>query len=130
MKKARGIASLVRELSRDPLLKRAVAGARRKTRGKGVARVENATGIVLLLLGVASRFAKKKKARALDEAMDLIYLLVQVSVVLKENVFDRPEVKRFFNQGFRQIYNMAHELVAMVVPKKKGTRPPRALPSV
>jgi hypothetical protein len=140
MKKPAGFANLVKELSRDPQLKRAVAGARRKTRGKEVAGVENATAIILFLLGIASRFAKKKKAQALDEAMDVIYLLVQVSIVLKENVFDRPEVKKFFSRGLRQIYSSAQALVAMVLPKMdlpktdlprtKGTRPTRALRSV
>lgn len=127
MKKPTGFANLVKELSRDPQLKRAVAGARHTARGTGVARVESATGIVLLLMGIASRLTKKKKARALDEAMDVIYLLVQVSIVLKENIFDRPEVKKFFSQGFRQIYSAAQELVAMVLPKTKGTRPTRVL---
>jgi hypothetical protein len=129
-KKPARFADLVKELSRDPQLKRALAGARRKPRGKGVARVESATGIVLLLLGIASRLAKKKKARALDEAMDIVYLLVQVSIVLKENIFDRPEVKEFFSRGFRRIYSSAQELVEMVLPKTKGARPPRALRSV
>jgi hypothetical protein len=141
MKKPPGFTELVKELSRDPQLKRAVASARRKTRGKGAARVENATGIVLLFLGIASRFAKKKKARALDEAMDVISLLVQVSMALKENIFDRPEVKRFFSRGFRQIYAFAQGLVTTilpktdlpkttVLPKTKGARPTRALRSV
>ena len=120
MSKPTGFESLTKELSRDPRLKQAVAKARRKTPGKSVRRIDNATGIVLLLLGIASSFSKKKKARALDEAMDVIQLLVQVSIVLKENVLDRPQVKKFFSQSFRQVYLLAREFVAVVLPKTRG----------
>lgn len=135
MKNAGKSGKLLRELSRDPELRRIIAKARRgaggKTRGQTGVKVENMTSLVLLSLGIASRFVKKKKARALDEAMDVIYLLVQVSLLLKENIFDRPEVKRFFSQSFRQIYSAAEQCVAMVLPKTspktKGARPRRAL---
>jgi len=119
MSKPIRFASLAKDLSRDPRLKQAVAKARRKRPGKTVRRVDDATGVVLLLLGIASRFSKKKRAQALDEAMDVIHLLVQVSIVLKENVFDRPEVKKFFSQSYRQVYLLARELVAVVLPKSK-----------
>jgi len=113
-------AGIAKELSRDPRLRQAIAKARSKKRGKDVRRVDDATGIALLLLAIASRFSKKKRARALDEAMDVIYLLVQVSIVLKENVFDRPEVKNFFSHSFRQIYSLAQQFVARMLPKKKA----------
>ena len=120
MSKSTGFAQIAKELSRDPQLRQAIVKARNKTRGKGVRRVDNAAGVALLLLGIASRFTKKRKARALDEAMDVVYLLVQVSIVLKENVFDRPEVKKFFRQSFRQVYSLAQQFVAMVLPRTKG----------
>jgi hypothetical protein len=115
--------NLLKKLSRDPRLKLVIAKAKRQTRGKGAAKVENVTGIFLLIMAIASRFAKKKRARAIDELMDIIYLLVQVSLVLKENIFDRPEVREFFSQSSRQIYLLAQECVAMVLPKTKGLRP-------
>ena len=118
--------NLLKELSRDPRLKLVIAKARRQNRGKGGAQVENVTGIFLLLAAIVSRFAKKKKARALDELMDIIYLLVQVSLLLKENIFDRPEVKKFLRQSSKQIYLLAQTCVAMVLPKTKRLRPARA----
>jgi len=131
MSKPSGFASLAKELSRDPRLKQAIVRARRKKPGKGVRQVENATGVAMLLLGIASRFSKRKKARALDEAMDVIYLLVQVSIVLKENVFDRPQVKKFFSQSFRQVYLLGRAFVALVLPKtKRAARPRRTLQPV
>ena len=123
MKKGSQFKGLLKELGRDPRLKRVIA--ERRTRGKGEAKVENVTGIVLLILAIAGRFATKKKARALDELMDIIYLLVQVSLLLKENIFDRPEVREFFRHSSKQIYLLAQECVAMVLPKTKGLRPMR-----
>jgi hypothetical protein len=114
---------LLKVLGRDPRLKRVMA--RRQIRGKGGANVEHVTDVVLLLLAIASRFATKKKARALDELMDFIFLLVQVSLLLKENIFDRPEVKKFFSQSSNEIYLLAQKYVAMVSPKTKTIRPKR-----
>ena len=121
MKKGSQFKGLLKELGRDPRLKRVIA--KRRTRGKGEARVENMSGIVLLILAIAARFATKKKARALDELMDIIYLLVQVSLVLRENVFDRPEVKAFLSHRSKEVYSLAQECIAMVLPKTKGLRP-------
>lgn len=106
-------------------MKQAIAKARHKPAGKGAAKVESVAGVFLIMLDLASRFVKKKKARALEEARDTVYLLVQVSIVLKENVFDRPEVKKFFSDSFRQIYRSGRQLVAMALPKTKGVRPTR-----
>jgi hypothetical protein len=125
MKTASQFENLLKGLGRDPRLKRVIVRAKRKPRGKGGAKVETVTDIFLLLMAIASRFAKKKKARALDELMDIIYLLVQVSLTLKENVFDRPEVKEFFSQSYKQIYLLAQQCVAMVLPKTKELCPIR-----
>ena len=123
MKNGSQFTNLLKELGRDPRLKRVIAKAKRQTRGKGVAKVENVTDIFLLILAIAFRFATKKKARSLDEMMDIIYLLVQVSLVLRENVFDRPEVKAFLSHRSKEVYSLAQECIAMVLPKTKGLRP-------
>ena len=125
MKDGSQFRKLLKQLSRDARVKRVIAKAKRQTRGKGVAKVENVTDIFLLILAIAFRFATKKKARALDELMEIIYLLVQVSLLLKENIFDRPEVREFFRHSSKQIYLLAQECVAMVLPKTKGLRPMR-----
>jgi len=125
MKSGIQFTNLLKELSRDPRLKLVITNAKRQKRRKGGVEVESLSSIVRLVLTIASRFMKKKKARALDELMDIVYLLVQVSVVLKENVFDRPEVKEFFSQSSKQIYLLAQQCVAMVLPKTKERRPAR-----
>jgi hypothetical protein len=112
---------LLKVLGRDPRVKRVIA--KRQSRAKGGRKIEGVTDIVLVLLAIAARFVTKKKARAIDELVDIIYLLVQVSLLIKENIFDRPEVKEFFSQSSKEIYVLAKKYVAMVLPKTKGLRP-------
>jgi hypothetical protein len=111
---------LLKELNRDPRLKRVIA--KRRSRGKDGGKIERAADVVRALLGIVSRLTTKKKARALEELVDAIYLLVQVSLLLKENVFDRPEVQRFFRQKSKQIYSLAQEYVAVILPRTKEVR--------
>ena len=123
LKNDRKLKGLLSELGRDPRVKRVIA--KRQSRKKGGGKIERVTDVLLVLLAIASRFATKKKARALDELMDSIYLLVQVSLLLKENIFDRPEVKEFFSQSSKEIYVLAQKFVAMILPKTKTLRPMR-----
>ena len=120
MKKDSQFKDLLKELARDPRVKRVIA--KRRSRGKRGGKIQPEAGIVLALLGIASRFMTKKRARAFDELVDAIYLLVQVSLLLKENVFDRPEVQRFFRQKSKQIYSLAQEYVAVILPRTKEVR--------
>lgn len=124
MKNAARFSKLLKELSRDSRLKRAVAKGRRRSHAKRRSQIENLLDMCLLFSAVASRFLKKKKARALDKQMDIVYFLVQVSLLLKENIFDRPEVQEFFGRNARQIRLMVGEsLGRMPQPKRLRSRP-------
>jgi hypothetical protein len=127
LKKDSQFKDLLKELARDPRVKRVIAKLR--SRGKRGGKIQPEAGIVLALLGIASRFMTKKRARAFDELVDAIYLLVQVSLLLKENVFDRPEVQRFFRQKSKQIYSLAQEYVAVILPSTRGIRRMRKPPA-
>lgn len=127
MKKDSQFKDLLKELARDPRVKRVIG--KRRSRGKRGGKIQPEAGIVLSLLGIASRFMTKKRARAFDELVDAIYLLVQVSLLLKENVFDRPEVKRFLKQRSKQIYSLAQEYVVMILPSTRGIRRMRKPPA-
>jgi len=124
MKKSDPYRKLMKELSRDPRLKKAIVKSRRRPRGKAKARVEtqveSATSMFLVLSAIVARFSKKKRARAIDQLADTVHLLVQISLLLKENIFDRPEVQNFFRQSSKQIYEFAQECVAMILRKPKG----------
>jgi hypothetical protein len=127
LKKDSQFKDLLKELARDPRVKRVIG--KRRSRGKRGGKIQPEAGIVLALLGIASRFMTKKRARAFDELVDAIYLLVQVSLLLKENVFDRPEVQRFFRQKSKQIYSLAQEYVAVILPSTRGIRRMRKPPA-
>jgi hypothetical protein len=127
LKKDSQFKDLLKELARDPRVKRVIG--KRRSRGKRGGKIQPEAGIVLALLGIASRFMTKKRARAFDELVDAIYLLVQVSLLLKENVFDRPEVKRFLKQRSKQIYSLAQEYVVMILPSTRGIRRMRKPPA-
>jgi len=122
MKSSNKSRKLLKELSRDPHLKQVIAKARHQPRGKVEARVESVTGMFVLLSRIASRFAKKKRARAIDDLADTVHLLFQVSLLLKENIFDRPEVKNFFRESSKQVYVFVQECVATILPATKVHR--------
>ena len=123
MKNSNKSRKLLKELSRDPRLKKVIANASRQARGTASTQVETATSVFLLLSAIASRFSKKRRARAIDEMADMVQLLFQASLVLKENVFDRPEVKKFLRQRSKQLYEFAQERFATIFPKTKVIRP-------
>lgn len=78
-----------------------------------------------ILRATVTGFLKKKRGRALDEQLEVVYFLLQISLLLKENVFDRPEVKEFFSRSARQIQLLTRKSLGMMMPKRKRLRPAR-----
>src|ERR1019366_6257635 len=117
MKNTKKYRKLIRELSRDPRLKQAIAKSARRPRQKGGAKVETATSIFVLLSTIASRFAKKKHAHAIEDLVDLVQFLVQLSLAIKENIFDRPEVKKFVRQRSKELYAIAQQWLSLILPR-------------
>ena len=120
--KAADFKNLLDDLGRDPRLKRVIAKARRQIKKKDGARAENWPDFLLLGLAILSRFASKKKSRAVHEFMDWVYLLVQVSLLLKENIFDRPEVKEFFSQQSERLLSLAQKCVDLALSAASDVR--------
>lgn len=73
------------------------------TKRKKMNGAETAAEVLVLSLAIASRFVSRKKARALEDAMAVAALAVQIGWLLKENVYERPEVKRFVRQRSKQV---------------------------
>ena len=119
MKSAAKARKLLKELSRDPHLKRVMAKARRRPDDKRASPLEDLANMYFLLSSVASGYSKKKKARALDEQRDIVQFLVQVGLLLKENILDRPEVQEFVSRSAEQIRVMTRERLGMSTTKKK-----------
>jgi len=121
MKGTKKYHKLLQELSRDPRVKQVMAKAARRPRQKAGTKVETATSMFVLLSMIVSRFTKKKRARAIEELADTVQFLVQLSLMLKENIFDRPEVKKFFRQRSKQIYVLAQDWLSRILPAGTGT---------
>ena len=119
MRNSNQFKNLVRELGRDPRLKRVIAKVKRHSRKKNAAKVESFADFFLLSLAIVSRFVSKKKARSLDELMDVVYLLLQISLLLRENIFDRPEVKEFVSQRSKKMYLVAQKYVDLILSKTR-----------
>ena len=117
MKTDRQFKHLVKDLSRDPRLKRVIVKVKRQSHKKDGTKVESVADFFLLSLAIVSRFTSRKTARALDELMDNVYLLVRVSMLLKENVFDRPEVRDFLSQRSKRIFSVARHYVDLILSK-------------
>lgn len=92
---------LISDLSRDPKLREAINKINEKSRlGQHVKALRDFLPFVAKL----SRLGGKKTA-ALGEHLSLIVFLFEISILVKKNVFERPEVQRFFkdNWGLLQI---------------------------
>lgn len=112
------LSDLVRQLSRDPSLKRVIAKVRHQSRGKGRTELEKVTDLYLVLVAIMAQFSRKKRARTLEEHMNVVAFLVQLSLAVKENIFDRPEVKQFFDRSSKEVYRAVRKCIAMLVPEK------------
>jgi len=118
--KTKQVTKLLEELSRDPRVEKAIARSTHHPRKSATVPAGSLVAIFVAMLAIAARFSSKKMARAVDELMDTLYFLLQVSIVLKENVFDRPEVKNFFNRRSKQLYSIAQESAALILGKTKA----------
>lgn len=99
MRNASRVSKALKKLSADPQLLQVITTARRRFPKKGSNRIESLADLYVLLAQVAALFSNKKRARAIDQHVDLVRLLVRVSLLLKENLLDRPEVRQFFGRS-------------------------------
>lgn len=82
---------LVVRLSQDPKIKVAMEGIRENTGGQ-----HPQLGMLWQVLTISGRFVAKRRSRAVAEVIDVITFLVTLSLIVKQNVFDRPEVREYF----------------------------------
>ena len=122
MKNATRLRKALKKLRADPQLRQVIATARSRSREKRPSQIESLTGLYLLVAAIAARFSKKKRARALDEHIDIVRFLVQLGLLLKENVLDRPEVRTFISRSAEQISFIARENLGLSIPKRKRPR--------
>ena len=117
--KTKNFKTLLQELSKDPRIKKVIGQAKARLKNENSLKALGVTDFLILLIAVFSKFLSKKKARILEDLIEPLLLLFQVSLILKENVFDRPEVREFFSKHSSKIYKTAREYVAKALAKTK-----------
>jgi hypothetical protein len=101
--------SLLKKLSEDPKLREAIR-AIGKNSDKNFAALSQGLASTLLLAG---RFVGKGRMRTLANVIDAAVFLVSLSLLIKQNVFDRPEVREFFSRVWKDISKTAQHLSAV-----------------
>lgn len=125
--KTKKFKDLLTELSQDPKFKAALTKVSEKSKiGQHVKSLKE----FLPLIGKLSKFGGKRTLAA-TEAITLIVVLFEVSILIKQNVFDKPEVRKFFheNWGLLQkkiaaIYAFCSNYVQAQLHKRRSSRPP------
>lgn len=87
---------LLKELARDPQVRKALDKISEKSKmGQHVKALKD-------FLPFVTKFSKigGRRAAALSEHLTLIILLFELSILLKTNIFDRPEVQKFFRENW------------------------------
>lgn len=119
------VKKLIELLKKDPTLKEQL----KRFKGRNDVAVPEAKSPVSALLNVASvmgKFTGKKKALILAAHIDTVVLLVSLSMFLKTNVFDRPEIQEFFKKAFDQssivaqkLFTQGSEIASKLIEKSK-----------
>ena len=91
--------TLIKKLSQDPNLREAIDTMGRM-KNKDFAVLPQAIGTALLFAG---RFAGKGRMRSVTNFVDAALFLISLSLLIKQNVFDRPEVQEFFRKLWNDI---------------------------
>jgi hypothetical protein len=88
---------LIKDLSQDPKFKAALEKVAEKS--KAGLHVKSLKEFLPLIGKLSTKFGGKK-TMAVTETITLFIVLFEVSVLIKQNVFDKPEVKQFFSENW------------------------------
>lgn len=87
---------LLKKLSTDPKIKSAIESAKAEANSQSSYQATSVIDLIIHLLKYSSTFVGKKKAEKITEYTGYIGFLITISLLLKKNIFDRPEVREFF----------------------------------
>lgn len=97
---------LLKKLSEDPKLREAISMIG-KNSDKNFAALTQGIATTLLLAG---RFVGKARMRKVTNIIDAAVFLISLSLLIKQNVFDRPEVRAFFKRVWGDVSKTAAHL--------------------
>ncbi|MGE3681155.1 MAG: hypothetical protein AB7G93_05455 [Bdellovibrionales bacterium] len=108
----RNFSALLLKLSQDQKLRAAIESLRRRTThpAGGPHRFESLPEAALQIALLAGRFIGRKRARTVADVVDVITFLVSLSLLVKQNVFDRPEVRAFLKKTWGDVSTQSERL--------------------
>ncbi len=121
--------NLLKKLSTDPRVKAAIDAAKEEATKSSEFQATSALGLIGYLFKYSASFLGRKRAGKLSELTGNLVFLITISMILKRNLFDRPEVKEFFEQNwtgakkhFSQFYTTCQKFVSERVDQVKKRR--------
>lgn len=94
--KSKKIVQLLADLSKDKNIKLALDKVKSEYRNESQEKINSFKDLLIVIFKISSKFIGKKKARVIEETLDAVGILIQISFIVKTNVFDRPEVREYF----------------------------------
>ncbi len=98
--------NLLKKLSEDPKLREAILKIG-KNGDKNFVVLTQGIATTLLLAG---RFVGKSQMRRVTVIIDAALFLISLSLMIKQNIFDRPEVRAFFKKVWKDAGKTASHL--------------------
>ncbi|MES2854250.1 MAG: hypothetical protein V4692_00225 [Bdellovibrionota bacterium] len=122
------IADLLKFLGKDPTIRDALD--RLDTTGKTSEDAAKFSVVIAQVLRLCLGVIGRKKGRVVADWLEVFTLLVQVSLLLKKNVFDRPEVRAFvlkqagaFKVQIDAVYQLGSTYIASTLAKTRKRKP-------
>lgn len=123
---------LLNKLSSDPKVKAAIDSAKSEAFKSSDYQATSILDLISYLMKYSGSFIGKKKAEKLTEYTGYLVFIITVSMILKKNLFDRPEVKEFFVKNWEgakrnssKFYNICQNYAAEAVDRIKKKRSKR-----
>lgn len=127
--KSKQIIQLLADLSKDKNIKLALDKVKSEYRNESQEQINSFKDLLVVIFRISTKFIGKKKARVLEETLDAVGILIQISLLIKTNVFDRPEVRLFFQNlwsgikvNWSAIYSTASNYVDQQLNKRKQAK--------
>ena len=94
--KSKKILKLLSELSQDPKIKTAIDQLKEKYKPNAEAKIDSLKDMAFLALKLGTKFVNRRRARVIEDTLEALGILVQISFLIKANIFDKPVVQVFF----------------------------------
>ena len=125
MKVSKNLKELIQLMRKDEKLKRAVDQVLKgSTTQDTIQKARSATDFLVTLVKMSSKFLGKRLANRWIELLEILSFIVQVSLLLKTNVIDRPEVRDFLAKKYGEALEIIEKVACAVreLLKKRKAR--------